>query len=256
MRKTIASVLLALAVLLPLSANGTREEGIQAQQAAENQMNVLASTSWTAAFADLAGVDSVDFLAPASLRHPPEYELVPSDIVRVKNADVIVAAGYEKMMETIADSLAGKNTPVVKITTENSIEKVTSETAKIAAVTGTTPRLDSYIKTVEDGRAMVAASSQGKRVYCHKMQTPLAEDLGLEIVGTFGPAPVNAEQIAFASQGDFDFIIDNVHNPITGPFKEVTGKPVVTWRNFPAKVEKGALEKVVKENIEALKAVL
>ena len=37
---------------------------------------VVASTSWAAAFADIAGADEVESIAPVNLRHPPEYELL------------------------------------------------------------------------------------------------------------------------------------------------------------------------------------
>lgn len=246
--KKICLLLSVLFLVGSLSAQATVED--------KSYASVLASTSWTAAFADLAGVDDLDFLAPASLRHPPEYELTPSDIVKVRSAKVLVVAGYEKMMATITDSLASLGSEVVKITTENSIEKVKSETEKIASVTKTIPRIGSYIKTVEEGRRMVASSSKGKKVLCHKMQQPLAKDLGLEIAGTFGPAPVSAAQIQDAKEGGYDFIIDNVHNPVAGPFQEVTDIPVLTWRNFPEQVEKGMLEEVVRENIKALEEIL
>ena len=32
---------------------------------------VVASTSWSAAFADIAGADEVESIAPVNLRHPP-----------------------------------------------------------------------------------------------------------------------------------------------------------------------------------------
>ena len=51
----------------------------------------------------------------------------------------------------------------------------------------------------------------------------------------------------------FDFIIDNVHNPVGQPLAEVApGSKYIIWRNFPETVEKGSLEKVVKENIDAV----
>ena len=68
--------------------------GLYAQAAGEDTSSFVASTTWTAAFADLAGVDEITVIAPATLRHPPEYELVPSDIVTIQNARFFVSAGY------------------------------------------------------------------------------------------------------------------------------------------------------------------
>ena len=42
---------------------------------------VVASTSWSAAFADIAGADEVESIAPVNLRHPPEYEITVSDTI-------------------------------------------------------------------------------------------------------------------------------------------------------------------------------
>ncbi|MCR5732218.1 MAG: ABC transporter substrate-binding protein [Sphaerochaetaceae bacterium] len=245
--KRFISVMLLLLIAVTLFARGVSEV---------EKVDVICSTSWTAAFADLAGVDDLDSIAPANLRHPPEYELVPSDIVKVRGAKVFISAGYEKMMDTIKETIANEDCTLVKISTQNSIEKIKSETEKISKVTGTKVRIEDYIKTVEEGAAYVSASSKGKKVFCHSMQIYLAKDLGLEIVGTYGPAPATAEQIKACKESGANFIIDNVHNPIASPLKQASGLEVVVWRNFPEKVEKGALTKVVKDNIEALKSVL
>lgn len=245
--------LISLAIVLLVAVSLFAQAAIEQQS---SSTDVLASTSWTAAFADLAGVDSLDALAPASLRHPPEYELVPSDIVKVRAAKVFITAGYEKMMETIKETVASTDCVLLKISTQNSIEKVTSETRKIADVTGTAPRIEGYVNAVKSGAEYVAASNKGKKVFCHSMQIYLAKDLGLEIVGTYGPAPATAEQIRACAESGADFIIDNVHNPIASPLKEASGLPVVVWRNFPERVERDALQHVVEENIEALKQVL
>jgi len=245
--------LISLAIVLLVAVSLFAQAAIEQQS---SSTDVLASTSWTAAFADLAGVDSIDALAPASLRHPPEYELVPSDIVKVRAAKVFITAGYEKMMETIKETVATTDCVLIKISTQNSIEKVTIETKKIADVTGTAPRIEGYVNAVKSGAEYVAASNRGKKVFCHSMQIYLAKDLGLEIVGTYGPAPATADQIRACAESGADFIIDNVHNPIASPLKEASGLPVVVWRNFPERVERDALQHVVEENIEALKQVL
>jgi len=42
---------------------------------AQKKINVLATNSWTAAYARAAGVEQIDQLAPSTLQHPAEYEL-------------------------------------------------------------------------------------------------------------------------------------------------------------------------------------
>ena len=64
---------------------------------AESGITILATNSWTAAFAKMAGVDSagmiIQQLAPADMEHPPEYELKPSDVKIIRDADLLIYAG-------------------------------------------------------------------------------------------------------------------------------------------------------------------
>lgn len=217
---------------------------------------VVASTSWTAAFADLAGIDGVEAIAPASLRHPPEYEITVDDIKKIREADVFVYAGFERMMQTIGDAIG--NVTMVKIACDNSIETVRQSSARIAAVTHTeaesAPRVQAYVDTVEEGKAAVEnAGLRGAKALVNRNQIYLAKDLGLDVAATFGPGPVTSDQIADAKQGGYAFIIDNVHNPVGGPLSEVAPDArYVVWRNFPERIEHDALRHVVQANIASL----
>lgn len=218
---------------------------------------VLASTSWTAAFADIAGVDNVDYVAPASLRHPPEYEITVGDIQKVAECKIFIFAGFERMMKTLGDSTG--QAQMVKIVCDNSIETVSRESRKIAAITGTQAaceaRLAEYIKVIEDGKKnLQKTGNEGAKVLCNKNQTYLAKELGLEIVAVFGPGPVTSDQILDAKNQQVDYIIDNIHNPVGQPLAEVVpSAKYIVWRNFPEKFERGALAKVVQANIQLLK---
>lgn len=239
--------LLCVSLALLLSA------GLFARAARDETPSLVASTSWTAAFADLAGVDDLIAIAPASLSHPPEYELVPSDIVAIQSAKYFVYAGYERMMNTISEGIASKDRLDIKINTGNDRANVIEQAELIASITGTAPRYESYVAMLDAAEASAAELGLGSlRVLCHAMQVPLAEDLGLNVVATFGGNEVTASQIEAAAGTAYDLIIDNVHNPISGPLAEVSSAKVVVWRNFPEAVERGALEKTVRANIEAL----
>lgn len=221
------------------------------KEAKESQV-YIASTSWTAAFADLAGLDNVSAIAPASLRHPPEYEVTLSDIEKIKKSKVFIFAGFERMMQTLGTAIEGVN--MVKISCNNSIETVKKSAYQIAKVTGTekecSKRVEDYISTVLEGKKKLEEMGlSGAKVYCNKNQIYLAKDLGLDVVEIFGPGPVTSQQILTAKEGDFAFIIDNVHNPVAGPLTEVSGAKYIIWRNFPEVVERNALKNVVAQNI-------
>lgn len=218
---------------------------------------VVASTSWSAAFADIAGADEVESIAPVNLRHPPEYEITVSDVQKISDSEVFIFAGFERMMKTLGTKVANKGVSV-QITLDNSLATVKESTLKIAQALGTEDiqkvRFAEYEKLVKDGQKKALKKKLNKKkVLCNKNQTYLAKELGLEIAGIFGPGPVTAEELLEAKKAGYDLIIDNIHNPTGKPVTEVLPKAkYIVWRNFPTAVEHDALKKVVADNIELL----
>lgn len=233
----------------------SQKEEVTTENVSENP-KVVASTSWTAAFADLAGIDEVEVIAPASMRHPPEYEITVSDIQKINESDFFIYAGFERMMKTLGDAV--ENVSMIKISCNNSIETVTSSAMTIAEVFGTQKicdeRLMEYINKIYEGKNLLKEKNlEGAKVMCNANQTYLAKELGFEIIETFGPNPVTSEQIKFAGENKIDFIIDNVHNPVAQPLVEVNpDAKYVIWRNFPERIERNALLNVISENINML----
>ena len=254
--KKLSIVTLLLIVSASLFAQGVPED--VAASAASRPAAIVASTSWTAAFADLGGLDDVPFIAPANLIHPPEYEIIVGDVLKINNADYFIYAGYERMMQSMGSSIKKDEASMIKINTNNSIENVREQASLIAAVMGTqaesTKRVAQYVQVVEDGARKVKEHGLDQlKVYCHSMQVYLAKDLGLSVAGTFGPGPVTAAQIAEVAKGGYDLIIDNIHNPIAKPFLEVSPTTkVVVWRNFPDRGGRDSLAEMVGSNIENL----
>lgn len=218
---------------------------------------VVASTSWAAAFADIAGADEVESIAPVNLRHPPEYEITVSDVQKISDSEVFIFAGFERMMKTLGTKVANKGVSV-QVTLDNSLVTVKESTLKIAQALGTEDiqkvRFAEYEKLVKDGQKKALKKKLNKKkVLCNKNQTYLAKELGLEIAGIFGPGPVTAEELLEAKKAGYDLIIDNIHNPTGKPVTEVLPKAkYIVWRNFPTAVEHDALKKVVADNIELL----
>lgn len=247
--KRIMLVIIALACLLPAFSNGYAET---------QECPYQASTSWTAAFASVATGQIVPSIAPAELKHPPEYEITPSDIARVAGARLFVIAGYERMMQTIADASTIEQEKVIKVTTQNTLDRITEAVVKIAKAAGTEAiaqkNLERFESLFSQAREEVVKQGLDKlRCYVNINQEPLARDIGLNVAGTFGPGPVTAQQIKLVSDSKFDIIIDNIHNPVADPFTSVSHDSVfLTWRNFPEETGPDALYKVIEENLKAL----
>jgi len=200
--------------------------------------SVIASTSWTGAFAELAGADDVRVLAPFDLTHPPEYELRPSDIRAVGQADFVIYAGYETMVERLLATAENSETEPIQITTVHSRPVMRASVMKIAEAIGTVrvaeERLEEVFGTLDDWQAEVRTYGlHDAPVVAHFHQRALAESLGMKVVGVFGPAPLEARQIDEISRLNPVLIVDNGHNPISTPLEETTDATITVWYNFP-----------------------
>lgn len=254
MMKKIFSTMLIFLLAFQIFANEKKDKN--QTQKTETSLKVVASTSWTAAFADLAGLENIELVAPASLRHPPEYEITPSDIQKIFDCDIFIYTGFERMMQTLGKKVG--NAIMIQIDCDNSIETVQKSTQKIAEITGTQKlrdeRVAKYVSFIKDAANQIEQKGlKGAKVYVNKNQRFLAKELGFDITQTFGPEAVTATQIQTAKDENFIFIIDNMHNPVGEPLAEVaTNSKYILWRNFPECVEQDTLLHVVQQNVNAL----
>jgi hypothetical protein len=231
-----------------------------AQPSAElgNQSKYVASTSWVASIAELAGIDGVISIAPANLKHPPEYEITADDMASVITAELFMYAGYEKMMKTIKEAAEVAPEKEIKVTTTNTLENLEAMVTMLSERAGTQQkakeRFASYKSMIEEARSRIKELGLDKlTVYANKNQSQLARDLGLNVVSEFGAAPLTSDQIADAAKSKYDIAIDNVHNPVASPIAEVSPNTVIlTWRNFPDHLGDNALYNVIKDNIDML----
>lgn len=223
---------------------------------------VLATTPWTAAFAELAGADDVDLLAPYEMRHPPEYELRATDLQRIDDADLLVYAGYENMMDRLRDAIGSGATEAVQISTTHTGAAIEEAAMKIAEAIGTVGQARENLERMElffdEWRAELRELGLHERpVIVHSHQRALFEDLGVEIGGVFGPGPLEAQQIGRLSGSEAVVIIDNWHNEIGQPFAEtMPGIPAVSFINFPGREGTRTLSDVLELNRQELRSAL
>jgi len=100
-------------------------------------IGVIATTSWTAAYALAAGATDVTVLAPYEMVHPSEYELRPGDIARLTKTNLIVYAGYEVMVNQIKTGLKISDEKMVKISTNYKYKEIEASVLLIAKRLGT-----------------------------------------------------------------------------------------------------------------------
>lgn len=200
---------------------------------------VLATTPWTAAFALAAGAEQVDLLAPYEMRHPPEYELRATDLRRVEEADLVVYAGYETMMDRLERVLGDGAVSSVQIDTTHTREAIERAVMRIAAALGTEEQARRNVAKIhhhldEWSAELRSAGLYRETVLVHGFQVQLMEDLGVPVAGRFGPAPLEAQQIVRLSRTGASLIVDNWHNEVAQPLREtLPGASFVTFINFP-----------------------
>ncbi len=250
MRKILLLLISFTLISNSIFANGIKEENTVAK--------ITASTTWTAAFAQLGGLDDVTNIAPANLSHPPEYEVLPQDINKIVHSDLFIYAGYEGMMKSLSQNLIDES-KMVKITTTNDLKNVIETANQISKISGTEnlskQRVEKYKSLIYQTREYVVDNNLDKlRCLVNFHQVALAKDLGLNVVKTFGPGEITPFDIKDASENHYDLIIDNVHSIISDPLSEVSpSTPVIIWRNFPDTIEANALYNMVFDNIQLLK---
>ena len=225
---------------------------------AANGVLVVATSSWTAAYARAAGAGNVVVLAPFDMVHPSEYELRPGDIPLLIDATMIVFAGYEVMTERLKKGLNIPAEKLLQINTDYSLESMEKSIMKIAAKLGTESvaheNLTEIRRIFDDGKKAIDAQGMtGLPVVVHRFQSSFVRELGFVPVVVFGPASPEASEILSVSRTNAVILIDNFHNPVGQPLKEVLPDAHYTrLLNFPGQKGTESLAGVIRYNISQL----
>jgi hypothetical protein len=194
-------------------------------QGRQGNIRVVATNSWTAAFAAAAGAKDIVTLATADLRHPAEYELKPSDVALLNGAGLIVTTSFEVMAKRLAEAAASRRIRVLRIDADYSFETMRTSILAIADVLGTQGQarvaiadLESFLSSWK--QELREDGLYGAPIVVHVFQQPLMAELGFTIKGVFGPAPLEAAQIAKLSAERVTYIVDNWHNEVASPLRE------------------------------------
>jgi len=208
-------------------------------QTLQKDARVVATNGWTAAFAAAAGARDIVTLAPVGLRHPAEYELKPSDVARLKGAKLIVTTGFEVMAKRLAETAGSRRIRVLRIDADYSLATLRTSILAVANVLGTQ---DQARVAIADLETFLSSWKQelrddglyGAPIVVHVFQQPLMTELGFTIKGVFGPAPLEAAQIAKLSTEKVTYIVDNWHNEVAAPLREtMPGARYASLINFP-----------------------
>ena len=225
---------------------------------AQNALNVLATNSWTAAYARAAGIKRVEQLAPSNAVHPSEYELQINDLEKIKKADLIIYAGYEVVFTQIQQSLKIDPKKFVKIETGYVEAGIDSSLLAIAVIAHTQKETRKSIERIHElfvksKSDIEIAGLKNMPVIVHFFQADFAKEIGLKPVAVIGPAPLELHELGKLIKIDAKMVIDNFHNPIAQPLKEMKKDAVFAGLlNFPGLKNTETIEDVIRYNMRQL----
>jgi zinc transport system substrate-binding protein len=231
---------------------------VSCSEPVKNDSMVVATNSWTAAFAKAAGAKNVVVLAPFEMQHPSEYEIRAVDIPVIVRAKLIIFAGYETMVKRLQTGMDLKKEVLLKIDTDYSMATIEKSVMEIAQRLGTEKialqNLDSIRKIMADGKAQLEKSGiNATPVLVNFFQQSIVKEMGFEVAGVFGPAALEAGDIDKMAKLRSEMIIDNEHNQVGKPLIKVkTGAVYRQLLNFPGAHQTSTLQDVIRYNIRQL----
>ena len=174
--------------------------------------HVVAASSWEAAFAKAAGATDVTVIVPASIKHAPDYDLKPSDLVAVSKADVVLYAPFEGFAGKIKDA-AGSSAKMVQLNLDNSHDNVAGEVRRLGDLFGTRANADTWLRGFDAEYRKLSAelraarrNGQPPKVVTETVVGYAAQMSGAQVLGTYGPGEVTAAQIADLSARKPEFV--------------------------------------------------
>jgi zinc transport system substrate-binding protein len=216
---------------------------------------VVASTSLAGAIAHAAGAQEVRVLTPADVQHPPEYDVKPTDLLKLEGADIVVYAGYERMVSRLVDTSRNKRIIAIQINTEASSENLISQVHKVAAALKTEKEAQAWEKNFREKLTTLKAKLNpvmDKRVVAHWHARPFAAWAGLSIVQVVRPGELTPRVIADAIAQKPDAVIDILHVPVAKPIADNAKCRYVQVINFPGMANTVTLDDIFAYNTDQL----
>jgi hypothetical protein len=244
--KNIANIIFNFLFLIPVICPG------------QEKLNIVVTSSWTAAYVELAGITEYKMMAPSDMQHPSEYELQIDDLIKLKEADLIICGGYETMMEKIRTGLKIDPDLILQIKTDYNLDHIRTSVLSIAERTGTVGLARDNLKEIEE----IIVNSRNRiekegisevPMLVQFFLRPLSEELNLNISAIFGPRQLEAFDIQELMKYDFEMVIDNAHNPSGQPLAESKDKAKIVYlMNFPGLNDTRSIADVIRKNVELI----
>ena len=218
---------------------------------ASAQEAVVASTSLAGAIAKAAGAKEVRVVVSSEMRHPPEYDLKPSDLFKFEGAKVVIYGGYERMVSKLIETSKNKNILAMQINTETSPENLISQARKISEVLKTEKEEQvwekKFLEKLKKLQKKISPFSR-KRAVIHRFAQPFARWAGLQVVQIVSPGELTPKVIAEAIAKKPELVVDILHFPNARVIAENAKCKYIQVINFPGADNTKTLEDIFEYN--------
>jgi zinc transport system substrate-binding protein/iron/zinc/copper transport system substrate-binding protein len=212
---------------------------------------VIASTSLAGAIAKAAGAKEVRVIVSSEMRHPPEYDLKPSDLLMFEGVKVVIYGGYERMVSKLMETSKNKNIIAIQINTDTSPENLISQARKISEVLKTEKEEQvwekRFLEKLKELQKKISPFS-GKRAIVHRYTQPFAQWAGLQILQSVSPGELTPKVIADAVAKNPELVIDIYHVPAVQVIAENAKSKYIQVINFPGVGNTESLEDIFQYN--------
>jgi zinc transport system substrate-binding protein len=216
---------------------------------------VVASTALAGAIAHAAGAQEVRVLTPADAKHPPEYDLKPTDLLKLEGADVVIYAGYERMVSKLVETSRNKQMVAIQVDTTLSPETLIAQVHKVAGVLKTEREAGAWEKSFLQALGLLKnklASIAGKRAVVHWHARPFATWAGLSVVQVIPMGELTPRVIADAIAQKPDVVLDILQSPVARTIADNAKSRYVQIINFPGVEKTASLDDIFAYNTSRL----
>lgn len=213
---------------------------------------VVASTPLVGAIARAAGAKEVRVISPEGTKHPPEYDLKPSDLFEFEGAKIVIYGGYERMVSKLLETSREKNIPALQIETETSPESLIASARKISRALKTEKEEQVWEKQfIEKLKALQKKISpfSGKRAIVHQYAYSFSKWANLSIVLMISPGELTPRVVSEAIAKKPELIVDIYHFPIARVIADNSRCRYIQIINFPGIGSTQNLEDIFQYNV-------
>jgi len=212
---------------------------------------VVASTSLAGAIAKAAGAKEVRVITPGEMRHPPEYDLRPSDLLKFEGADIVIYGGYERMVQKLLETSKNRNVLAIQIDTETSPENLMNQAQKISKILGTEKERqaweENFVERLKLLKKKISPYS-GRKAVVHRFAQPFAQWAGLHVVQIISPGELTPKVIADAVMQKPELVVDILHFPNAKVIAENAECKYIQVINFPGVENTKTIEDIFEYN--------